>query len=134
MKKALITGISRQDDSYLAELLLTKDYEVYGVVRRSSSFNTARLDAIYQDPHVPHARLKLVLWRPQRLQLPEQNPPYHPAGRNLMGVIRGSCVILNAAPWTSLRCASSACWRSAPGTMVRNLRHRKRRLFRPTRS
>ena len=60
MKKALITGISGQDGSYLAEFLLTKDYEVYGVVRRSSSFNTARLDAIYQDPHVPHARLKLV--------------------------------------------------------------------------
>ena len=52
MKRALITGITGQDGSYLAELLLAKGYEVYGVVRRSSSFNTERLDGIYQDPHV----------------------------------------------------------------------------------
>ena len=51
MKKALITGISGQDGSYLAELLLGKGYEVYGIVRRSSSFNTERLEPIYQDPH-----------------------------------------------------------------------------------
>src|SRR5213596_756227 len=51
MKKALITGITGQDGSYLAELLLEKDYEVHGIVRRSSSFNTQRIDAIYQDPH-----------------------------------------------------------------------------------
>ncbi len=60
MKKALITGISRQDGSYLAELLLAKGYEVHGIVRRSSSLNTARIDGIYQDPHVPEARLRLV--------------------------------------------------------------------------
>lgn len=60
MKKALITGISGQDGSYLAELLLAKGYEVHGIIRRSSSFNTGRIDAIYQDPHVPDARLKLV--------------------------------------------------------------------------
>lgn len=59
-KKALITGITGQDGSYLAELLLGKGYEVYGIIRRSSSFNTGRLDNIYQDPHVPHARLHLV--------------------------------------------------------------------------
>jgi len=59
-KKALITGITGQDGSYLAELLLSKGYEVYGIIRRSSSFNTGRLDSIYQDPHVPHARLHLV--------------------------------------------------------------------------
>ncbi|MBP9733253.1 MAG: GDP-mannose 4,6-dehydratase [Candidatus Omnitrophica bacterium] len=59
-KKALITGITGQDGSYLAELLLSKGYEVYGIIRRSSSFNTGRLDDIYQDPHVPHARLHLV--------------------------------------------------------------------------
>jgi GDPmannose 4,6-dehydratase len=51
MKKALITGITGQDGSYLAELLLAKGYEVHGVVRRSSSFNTGRLDSLYQDPH-----------------------------------------------------------------------------------
>jgi GDPmannose 4,6-dehydratase len=59
-KRALITGITGQDGSYLAELLLAKGYEVYGIIRRSSSFNTGRLDDIYQDPHVPHARLHLV--------------------------------------------------------------------------
>ncbi|GKS58465.1 GDP-mannose 4,6-dehydratase [Nitrospira sp.] len=60
MKKALITGISGQDGSYLAEFLLAKGYEVFGIVRRSSSFNTGRLDAIYQDPHVTDPRLRLV--------------------------------------------------------------------------
>ena len=58
--KALITGITGQDGSYLAELLLSKGYEVFGVIRRSSSFNTGRLDQIYQDPHVPDAHLRLV--------------------------------------------------------------------------
>jgi len=59
MKKALITGITGQDGSYLAELLLGKGYEVHGVIRRSSSFNTGRIDHIYQDPHVDGARLIL---------------------------------------------------------------------------
>ena len=59
MKKALITGITGQDGSYLAELLLAKGYEVHGVVRRSSSFNTQRIDRIYQDPHEPERRLVL---------------------------------------------------------------------------
>jgi GDPmannose 4,6-dehydratase len=58
--KALITGITGQDGSYLSELLLAKGYEVYGIVRRSSSFNTGRIDPIYQDPHVPNPRLKLI--------------------------------------------------------------------------
>jgi GDPmannose 4,6-dehydratase len=60
MKKALITGVTGQDGSYLSELLLEKGYEVYGVIRRSSSFNTERLEGIYQDPHVPDYRLRLV--------------------------------------------------------------------------
>ena len=60
MKKALITGITGQDGSYLAELLLDKGYEVYGVIRRSSSFNTDRIDHIYQDPHEADVRLRLV--------------------------------------------------------------------------
>jgi len=51
MKKALITGITGQDGSYLAELLLEKGYEVHGIIRRSSSFNTGRIDHLYQDPH-----------------------------------------------------------------------------------
>ncbi|MGY1774403.1 GDP-mannose 4,6-dehydratase [Geodermatophilus sp. SYSU D00804] len=58
-KSALITGITGQDGSYLAELLLSKGYEVHGIVRRSSSFNTERLDEIYQDPHASNRRLFL---------------------------------------------------------------------------
>jgi GDPmannose 4,6-dehydratase len=58
-KVAFITGITGQDGSYLTELLLEKDYEVHGLIRRSSSFNTGRIDHIYQDPHTPHQKLKL---------------------------------------------------------------------------
>jgi GDPmannose 4,6-dehydratase len=60
MKKALITGITGQDGSYLTELLLGQGYEVYGIIRRASTFNTERLDHIYQDPHEQGRRLKLV--------------------------------------------------------------------------
>lgn len=59
MKKALITGITGQDGSYLAELLLEKGYEVHGIIRRSSSFNTERIDHLYKDPHVMGTRLFL---------------------------------------------------------------------------
>ncbi|AFO93613.1 GDP-mannose 4,6-dehydratase (plasmid) [Phaeobacter inhibens] len=59
MKKALITGVTGQDGSYLAEFLLEKGYEVHGLKRRASSFNTQRVDHIYQDPHTDHARFKL---------------------------------------------------------------------------
>lgn len=59
MKKALITGVTGQDGSYLAELLLSKGYEVYGIIRRSSTFNTGRIDGIYVDPHESDARLHL---------------------------------------------------------------------------
>ena len=58
-KTALITGITGQDGSYLAELLLEKGYEVHGIKRRASSFNTARVDHIFQDPHVEERRLHL---------------------------------------------------------------------------
>lgn len=57
--KALITGITGQDGSYLAELLLSKGYEVHGLIRRSSTFNTGRIDHIYQDPHIPGTKLHL---------------------------------------------------------------------------
>lgn len=53
-KKALITGVTGQDGSYLSEFLLEKDYEVHGIKRRASSFNTQRIDHIYQDPHTDH--------------------------------------------------------------------------------
>ena len=59
MKKALITGITGQDGSYLAELLLEKGYEVHGIIRRASTFNTARIDHLYQDPHINGVRLFL---------------------------------------------------------------------------
>lgn len=59
MKKALITGITGQDGSYLAEFLLEKGYEVHGIKRRASSFNTQRIDHIYQDPHVDNQRFML---------------------------------------------------------------------------
>jgi len=59
MKRALITGITGQDGSYLAELLLGKDYEVHGIIRRASTFNTERIDHLYQDPHLRGVRLFL---------------------------------------------------------------------------
>src|SRR5438045_5703154 len=58
-KKALITGITGQDGSYLAELLLGKGYEVHGIIRRASTFNTGRLDHIYSDPHLKKTPLRL---------------------------------------------------------------------------
>lgn len=60
MKKALITGITGQDGSYLAEFLLSKGYEVHGIIRRASSFNTARIDHIYKDIHDPSSKLRLL--------------------------------------------------------------------------
>ena len=59
MKRALITGITGQDGSYLAEFLLEKGYEVHGIKRRASLFNTQRIDHIYEDPHIQHSRFKL---------------------------------------------------------------------------
>ena len=61
MQRALITGITGQDGSYLAELLLAKGYEVHGIIRRASTFNTERIDHIYVDPHQPGAFP--ALWR-----------------------------------------------------------------------
>ena len=60
LKRALITGITGQDGSYLAELLLSKGYEVFGIMRRSSSLNTSRIDHLYEDPHEEGTRLRLV--------------------------------------------------------------------------
>src|SRR5579859_6314258 len=59
LRRAVITGVTGQDGSYLTELLLAKGYEVHGIRRRSSSFNTGRIDHLYQDRHVPTARLRL---------------------------------------------------------------------------
>jgi GDPmannose 4,6-dehydratase len=59
-KKALITGITGQDGSYLTEFLLSKGYEVHGIIRRASTFNTRRLDHIYRDPHNGDQALRLL--------------------------------------------------------------------------
>ena len=59
MKKALITGVTGQDGAYLAEFLLRKGYEVHGIKRRSSLFNTGRIDHIYEDTHQPHQKFVL---------------------------------------------------------------------------
>src|SRR5437764_12879770 len=59
MKKAIITGITGQDGSYLAELLLAKGYEVHGIIRRASTFNTGRIDHLYKDPHINDVHLFL---------------------------------------------------------------------------
>ena len=58
-KRALITGITGQDGSYLSELLISKGYEVHGIIRRSSTFNTERIDHLYHDPHEKTVRLVL---------------------------------------------------------------------------
>src|SRR5689334_23062887 len=58
-KRALITGITGQDGAYLAELLLSKGYEIHGIKRRASSFNTNRIDHLYQDPHESGVRMRL---------------------------------------------------------------------------
>ena len=60
VKKALITGITGQDGSYLAELLLEKGYEVHGIIRRASTFNTKRIDHLYKDPH--NKNIKMFLY------------------------------------------------------------------------
>src|SRR4051794_41489627 len=89
MKKALITGITGQDGSYLAEQLLDKGYEVHGLVRRSSSFNTDRLDHVYPDPHERGVQMKLHfgdLTESSRLVKPlyeiQPDQAYHPGAQS----------------------------------------------------
>ena len=79
-KKALITGITGQDGSYLAELLLAKGYEVHGIIRRASTFNTGRLDAIYSDPHARENPAFPALWRLERCQRLEPAVEQNQAG------------------------------------------------------
>ena len=80
VKKALITGITGQDGSYLAEFLLEKGYEVHGIIRRASTFNTGRIDHLYQDPHINGVRLFLALWRYSGLDESDQASLSTPAG------------------------------------------------------
>jgi len=77
MKTALITGITGQDGAYLAEYLIKKGYIVHGIKRRASSFNTERIDHLYQDPHVDNRNLILHLRRPHRQYEPY---PYYSGG------------------------------------------------------
>ena len=73
MKKALIFGVTGQDGSYLSELLILKGYEVHGVIRRSSSINTNRVEHIYQDPHEKKKKIYFALWRRYRLNIGFKN-------------------------------------------------------------
>ncbi len=82
-KKALVTGITGQDGSYLAELLLGKGYEVHGLVRRSSTFNTRRIDHLYVDPHETGARFFLHYGDLSDSGQLSHLIYNHPAGRNL---------------------------------------------------
>ena len=76
MKRALVTGITGQDGSYLADLLLEKGYEVHGIIRRASTFNTGRLEEIYQDPHESGAKPPHGHW----VERPLAGVPPHPVG------------------------------------------------------
>ena len=76
-KRALITGITGQDGAYLAELLLDKGYEVHGIKRRASSFNTDRIDHLYQDPHERGVQAAAALRRPDRR---DESDPHRAAG------------------------------------------------------
>jgi len=78
MKKALITGITGQDGAYLAEFLLDKGYEVHGIKRRASLFNTDRIDHLYQDPHEQEKTVGPPLWRSFRRNQPH---PHSSAGK-----------------------------------------------------
>ena len=82
-KTALITGITGQDGSYLAEFLLEKGYIVHGIKRRASSFNTQRVDHIYQDPHIENARFKLHYGDLSDSSNLTPHHPANPARRNL---------------------------------------------------
>ena len=82
-KVALITGITGQDGAYLAELLLSKGYLVHGIKRRSSSFNTARIDHIYQDPHMPDCAFPDSLRRHDGLHESDSYNSSRAAGRDL---------------------------------------------------
>jgi nucleoside-diphosphate-sugar epimerase len=92
VKKALITGVTGQDGAYLAELLLEKGYEVHGVKRRSSLFNTDRIDHLYQDPHTAKPSLRFASWRHDGFLQPHPHHPAGAAGRNLQPRGPESCL------------------------------------------
>ena len=105
-QKALITGITGQDGSYLAELLLSKGYEVHGLIRRSSTFNTERIDHIYSDPHEPQNKLflhygerKILLLCREAPMVPQRYMPIGWSGitGKGMGYLRsmGSCLTMS---------------------------------------
>ena len=83
MKRALITGITGQDGAYLAEYLLQKGYEVHGIKRRASSFNTARIDHLYTDTHEPGVRFRLHYGDLTDFDKPHTYHSGSSAGRNL---------------------------------------------------
>ena len=125
-RTALITGVTGQDGAYLAELLLEKGYIVHGIKRRSSSFNTGRIEHLYQDPHVERSALHPALWRPDRRDQPDPHRPGDPARtrstisprRAMSGELRDAGIYRQCRR-ASARCACSRrsaswAWRKTP--------------------
>jgi hypothetical protein len=149
-KRAFITGITGQDGSYLSELLLSKGYEVFGLVRRASSLHTARIDHLYRDPHEPGVRLKLVYGDltdgsslARLLRSIEPDEDYNLAAQSHVRVSfdlpeHTANVTASGACACSRRCATRAFARAsirprrASSSAARARRRRaRRRLFRP---
>ncbi len=126
--RALITGITGQDGSYLAELLLDKGYEVHGLIRRSSSFNTGRIDHLYRDPHEAGVAPLPPLRRPHRQLQPHRPPPPDQARRGLQprrpeprqGELRDARVHRrDARPWARCGCSRPSAPRTGPSASTR---------------
>ena len=126
MPKALITGVTGQDGSYLAEFLLAKGYEVHGIIRRTSSFSTARIEHIYTDTHEPDVRLRSALRRSERCLVAAARALDRAAGRGVQPrctesrarELRDTRVHRrghrpSARCGCSRRCATSACRRGS---------------------
>ena len=95
---ALITGVTGQDGAYLAELLLSKGYVVHGVKRRSSSFNTARIDHLYRDPHETESSVPPALRRHDRFDQPDPHHPGDAARRDLQSCRPEPCQVSFETP------------------------------------
>ena len=106
----MITGITGQDGAYLAELLLDKGYEVHGIKRRASSFNTDRIDHLYQDPHAAGSQAVPALRRPDRCHQPDPHRAAGPARRDLQsgGAEPRRGVVRDAGVHRQCRCARDA--------------------------
>ena len=136
LKRAVITGVTGQDGSYLAELLLQKGYEVHGIRRRSSSFNTGRIDHLIQDPHAEGCRFFLHYGDmtdfsslKRTIQLVEPDEIYNLAAQSHVAVSLSS---LNT-PWSPTRLAPCECWKQSAVWAFRAkrgfIRHQRQRCL-----